>query len=481
MMRPALLSRAATLALLLTTYAAEARAQVVAPLGGEPAICLTQPTAEPCRVVRVEAIILEGLGSTARNVVTRELLFDEGEITSIARIEESMARLRNIGIFREANYQLISRTLPTIEGDDARRGAQRAPSRIVRILLDERWTLLPAFRFAQGGELSSLTVALYDINVAGRAIEIGAQFERLGFSENFFNSDGNAANSYVAWTRLPRFLDSFWYLGADVWSAKRIRPLLDGPSGEVEGGFLLDRLLIRLRAEYEVERYFWAGVGLDYMGDDFSEEFLSQQSIDAQRANFGGLPEAGRAVRLTTFARIGRIDTDDFYQQGWRVSGTMSHSDPAWGAEFRFTQINTEALWLKRLPWRSNLALRASVNLGNAQQIQHLYYIGGLSEVRGYADSRFRGQNAWFANAEYRVAALAHPWIVLQAVGFTDIAGVNDDPTALLSTMSAASAGLGVRIIAPKIYRLVMRFDYAFPIIARDNTIGFSFGAQQFF
>jgi hypothetical protein len=447
-------------------------------LGGEPEICLKVPTAEPCRIVRVEAVLVDGLISTERHVIDRELRFEEGQIASIAQIEDSMARLRNTGLFRSVNYQLIARPLKELEGEAPLKPA-RAQSRIVRIVVDERWTLLPAFLFAQGGDLTSLNIALYDTNVAGKYFELGVEYGRLGYTEDFW-SGGGAANSFVAWARKPRFLDTYWWVSADVWSVKRLRSLYDKDGG-IEGGFLLDRVLLRARAEYEIERQFWAGFGLEYMGDEFSEQFISEERRAAQRANFGGLPDPGRAVRLSGVARIGRVNQDVYQIDGWRVSGTLAHSDPLWGATYRFTQLGAEALWYKSIPWRGNIAARLRVDVGDATQIQHLYYIGGLSEVRGYADSRFRGRNAWVGNLEYRVAPFVADWVVLQGIGFLDAGGVSSNPTKLTSSLDAAAAGVGLRLIVPKIYRLVMRFDYAFPLVAGDNSSGFSFGAQQFF
>jgi hypothetical protein len=444
----------------------------------EAAVCLKAPTTPGCRIVRVEAVLVDGLISTERHVIDRELRFEEGEVTSIARIEESMVRLRNTGLFREVTYQLIARPIKSLDGDEPP-AATRAPARIVRIIVDERWTLLPAFRFAQGGDLTTFSVGLYDINVAGKFMELGVQYDRLGTTEAFWTG-GGAANSFVAWWRKPRFLDSYWWVSADVWSAKRLRTLYaDG--AQVEGGFLLDRLLVRARAEYELEREFWAGLAFDYMDDDFSDRFVVADRSAAQRANFGGLPQGGSASRISAITRLGRVNQDDYRYDGWRVSGVMSHSDPLWGADFRFTQLGVETLFYKMLPWRGNVAARLSVDVGDAEQVQHLYYIGGLSEVRGYADSRFRGSNAWVGNLEYRVAPLATQWIVLQGVVFVDGGGVAGDATKLPTTLSALSTGVGLRIISPKIYRFVIRADYAVPWVATDGTYGFSFGAQQFF
>jgi outer membrane protein assembly factor BamA len=99
--------------------------------------------------------------------------------------------------------------------------------------------------------------------------------------------------------------------------------------------------------------------------------------------------------------------------------------------------------------------------------------------VRGYRDSQFRGNSYWAVNAEYRVAPIASRWFALQMVGFVD-SGATADSLNPFIELDAASVGGGVRIISPKIYGFVARFDYAYPII---NGAGgaLSFGAQQFF
>lgn len=438
----------------------------------EPERCLKEARAYGCRTIRVEAIVLEGLERTHRKVITREILFKEGGYASKRQLDESVTRLLNLGIFREVTYELITQRVP---GDDvASQG--KYPRRVVKLKFDERWTTLPAFKFAQGGGVTQFVVGLYDVNVLGRYLELGAQYDRLGYTDTFYN--GDAANSYVVWFRDPRFLDKFLWVGADLWSVKRIRTLYD-ERGDAEGGFLLERLMLVLRLEHEIDRWLRAGVNLELMSDDFSYDFIPQERQDLQQRTFGKLPDSGKAFVFRGTAKFGRVNQDDYNYDGLLFTQSLAHSDTLWGADFRFTQLESELRWYKKLPWRSNLALRLGLGLGSTQQIQHLYYLGGLDRVRGFVDSRFRGSNYWSANAEYRIAPFASRWLVVQPTAFIDAATASDAPGEL-THLDAASAGLGLRIISPKIYRFVMRFDYAFAL--KDNVdAAFSFGAQQFF
>lgn len=443
---------------------------------GEPEACLDDASVDGCVRVRVDAVQIEGMFRTHRSVVLRELLFSEGDVASMRQIEESMTRLRNLGLFREVTYALATQL---VAGPDGVIPAQDpdAPGRVLQITVDERWTLMPGFSFSQGGDLTSLRASVYDVNAFGRYLELGFQYGRIGRSETFLDLDG-AANSFVLWARDPRFLDSFWRVGVDLWSYTRLRAYY-APDGSVEGGFLLQRLIAVLRAEQELNRWLRVGGTLEIMSDTFTLDLLSDTVAQAQQTNFGGPPPSNRAVIARAVARLGRVNRDDFYYDGWDVSAFLGHSDPLFGATLRFTQLEAIARAYKRIPWNGNLAFRARVATTNATAIQHIYYLGGLDRVRGYRDSSFRGQQYWSVNAEYRVAPLANPWIVLQPIAFVD-AGSAGDGGATFARVDAASVGGGLRVILPRVYGFVARFDYAFPLVNVGGP-GFSFGAQQFF
>src|SRR5690554_2035525 len=60
-----------------------------------------------CSCYRVDAILIEGLLRTRRSVVERELFFVEGEVATVDQVEESIQRLRNTGLFRLVEYELV--------------------------------------------------------------------------------------------------------------------------------------------------------------------------------------------------------------------------------------------------------------------------------------------------------------------------------------------------------------------------------------
>lgn len=440
-------------------------------------VCLAAPFAESCQVVKIDAILVTGLLRTKRHVVTRELLFDEGDYASLEQIQESMQRLRNLGIFRHADFELVSHKVPLPDGSMPRELNPKRPSRVLKIKVDERWTLLPFGSFVQGGGLTSGSAGLFDVNLFGRYLEAGFQYSRLGESDSFWRS-GGAANSFMVWFVQNRFMDTYTRMGVDLRRALRQRRVYT-EAGDVEGGFTLERSLATLHVNREMLRWLRVGASLELAHDNFSSRFIDEESTLLQVQNFGGLPEDSRVYMLRWNMALGRLNSDDFYVDGWRVFGAVGHTNKVWGATQTFSDFDVTARYYKKLKWRGNLAMRAQLGMTNTDYIQYLNYMGGLNRVRGYRDSRFRGRTAWSVNAEYRVAPLATRWVVLQGVGFVD-AGAVGERSVTIDRVDALSVGGGIRIISPKIYGLIMRADYAFPLTPGEPS-RLSFGAGQFF
>ena len=441
-------------------------------------LCIEQPLSSVCQVVKVDALLVVGAVRTRREVITRELLFEEGAYASISQIEESIQRLRNLGIFREVTYELLSKKVPLPDGTMPAELSSKRPSRLLKITVDERWTLLPFGSFAQGGGLTSTSLGFFDVNLFGRYLEAGIQYSRLGQSDTFWKREG-AANSFMLWFSQPRFLNTYTRVGFDVRRALRQRRIYDEETGEKEGGFTLQRDLAVLRLNREFLRWFRAGATVELIHDAFSSRFLDDETIALQLANFGDVPERARVYMLRWHASLGRVNSDDFYVDGWSVASSVGHSDELWMSTQTFTDIDFLASYYKRLPWRGNLAMRAHLGMTNTDLIQFYNYIGGLNRVRGYRDSRFRGRGAWSVNAEYRIAPVATRWVVLQGVGFVDV-GATADRALAFDRVDALSVGGGIRLISPKIYGLIMRADYAFPLTPGESS-RLSFGGGQFF
>ncbi len=403
-------------------------------------------------VWRVNAIEIQGLDRTKRFVVERELTFRAGGLVTLSQLEESVQRLRNIGLFRVADYTLVPRNVTGIEVD-------------VVIVVDERWTTLPFFSISAGGDLFSLLAGIYDVNIFGRYLEAGGSYRRLGDT-----------NSFLLWLHDPRFLNERQFVGAQFWWSSRIRYLYD-KSGEPEGGYLRERRSIVLLTDREISRDLSIGGGLILQHDRFSYDLVQDDIAQKQRVT--GLPQGQEHGVLNLSVAVGHIDQDSYLREGVRLTQTFGASNQLWGSSESYVASGTQLLAFKRFAGKQNIGLRFGVGMTSAEHIENQFFLGGLDTVRGFFDSRFRGPFYWFLNSEYRVPSLDHRWIVLHHVLFFDAAGVSDRASQLWDA-DGTSAGIGLRIISPKIYQFVARIDYAIPL-SGTGTTPISFGVQQFF
>lgn len=401
----------------------------------------------------IESVEFVGLERTREHVVMRELSFEPGQRVAAEEIDESVQRLRNLGLFRIAEHTLVE----TTEGRFH-----------LVITVDERWTLLPFGNIRFGGNLFSLTAGLFEINVLGRYIETGVQYNRLGDS-----------NSFLVWLQDPRFLDRRLLFGVDVAWTNRNRGFYERASGSFEGAYSRLRRQARVFANQEIENWLAVGLTLSAQADSFSFDLVSQEAQDSYLSSFDSLPESSRVFTVATTLRLGRINTYSYNFEGVRLVQSLAHSDPIWGATQRQTTAFTEVRAFARMPLKINLATRLGFGTTTADHIEQQFFVGGFGTLRGHLDSRFRGKHTWYGNAEVRMPSFDDPWFVLQHTVFLDAASATDRPSQLWR-IQGASTGVGVRVIIPKIHGFIARADYAFSL-AGDGQASLSFGAQQFF
>lgn len=423
------------------------------------------PTDVPLQTYRIDAIVVRGLTRTKREVVERELLFEEGDHATIYDIQESIQRLRNLGLFRWASFELRDERIPLPDGTFSA-PADGAEPRVLHIQVDERWTLIPFFTVAQGGGILSIAVGAFDINVFGRYFESGVQYNRFGDT-----------NSVLAWFYDPRFLNERLFAGVSASWTNRVRFFFNN-DGELDGGYFRERRSVVGALNREWHPWFRTGFQARLAYDSFSYDLIPDSAFEAQEAR-GGLPEAVFDIPLTASFSLGDIDQYSYLREGVLLSGALQIADDLWGSELDYIEGSATARGFLRLPFSSNIGARVGVGATTARDLEHLFYLGGFSAVRGYVDARFRGTHYWYANAEFRIPSLDSRWLVLQHIAFVDATGVGDSFGAL-GGVDGASAGVGLRILSPKIYSLVARFDYAFPLLG-SRFSQFSFGSQQFF
>lgn len=414
------------------------------------------------RQVYVDDVSIEGLQRTEPYVVHRELLVEAGDTASLDTIEESVQRVRNTGLFRKVRYELV-------EVPDVAEGTYELPEGVrpaaLQIVVDEKWTTLPIFSFNRGGGTYRLVVGAFDDNLLGHYIGVGGQYERLGDAKSFYG-----------WLYHPRMFGQRLRGGIDVGTQNRGYTLFDD-SGEVDGGFLLNRFTVGTYLRKEWLWWFRTQVSLRYVNDDFSYNLLSPAIEDLQRQR--GLPPESHATIGSLAAMFGRIDQDNYRFDGTMFSVSVSHANDSLGSSRTYTKLLAGVTHFEPLPLKSTLAGRLAAGTGDVDAIQDRFYLGGLDTVRGFPSDRFTGDQYWLANLEYRIPSLDTRWVVLQHVAFADASGISDDFSDF-ATLSGASAGVGLRFIVPKIQGFIARIDYAFPLYG-DVTNPISLGGGQFY
>lgn len=412
---------------------------------------------------RVDAIVVEGLLRTHRDVVERELLFEEGETASVDEVEESVQRLRNTGIFRTVDYEFVDRRIDAadIDADD-----YEDDGRLLWLTVDERFTISPSFRFGRGGDTLHLLLGVQDVNIGGTFLQGGVTYSRLG-----------DANSFSVWLREPRFLDGRQALTGRAALNNRIYTLYDG-DGEIEGGFLRVRRAVALSLNREWSRWFRTGVSSSFSADTFSYSMIGDERRAAQNQR-GGLYEPMQTVRVGMDATFGQIDSFEYRREGTDLQTLADQYFHFGDVHPRSNRFRLRLRHFLLLPLESTLALRGELGFRTTEPAHMQFFAGGLDTVRGTYDNRFRGPHHWLANAEYRITTFKNDWLILQNVAFVDGVAVENQPADLLG-LTAVTTGLGVRLISRDFHGMVIRLDYAPPILGADGP-GISFGAGQFF
>lgn len=400
----------------------------------------------------IAAITVQGLSRTKESVVQRELLIREKQPLKLTDLSESIVRLKNLRIFSEVNVSLY-----LDEQQDV----------YIVIHLQEVWTTIPIVKFASGGDTTYFVAGAYDINVLGKYLELGAQYES-------WNSEPGG----VVWFREPRFLNKRLRFGGDLWSVKRPHDLLE-PDGQKVGSYVLYTRRLNLFFDSELSEKITAGVGAEvkldkYIGVDLSGAV--NDPISQQLAN----DEDSKSVLARAYIKLGRLDYDNYLLHGalseFTYSGTLSASDE----NYYHSEWDNRIFW--RLFSKSNLGARLRFAATNSDELRDLYYIGGFENVRGYLDGQLRGKRYWQSNIEFRTSVYQWRWLVLQSNVFFDVAQLINPTTSIESNNDDIfhSVGLGLRLISPNVYRFVGRLDLAVDT-SHPATSRFSFGVQQFF
>lgn len=377
----------------------------------------------------VDRLEVEGLWRTKPHVVDRELPWKPGDVVTAEDWELGLLRLSNLGIFSRVDGRI----------------EEREDGRVAVLDLEERWTIMLMLQGGLGGGSYWFRTGLYDINTLGRYVETGALYERF-----------DIYNGFQVWTRMPRFLDERQelYIAAD----RLVRP---------RPGFSLVRTGLHTEYSRELTETLTLGGKLEGVMDRFVNPLIGDPAF----------PADSESIIAGAWLRVGRVDVRRLLHTGWHVDVKPSVGFTNAPGKLAFGQLFVESLLFKIVnPW---LVLGARIQAGatTETQEQHRFYLGGLDTMRGYPDNHVRTDRYAFTNLEARFVAFDSTYLALMPTLFVDAAVAHDDRN---GNLGLVSAGPGIRILVPRLYRSGIRLDLPFPLTPAGKP-SVSFGVYQFF
>jgi outer membrane protein assembly factor BamA len=342
------------------------------------------------------------------------------------------------------------------------------------IQVDEKWTTIPVVRGDYGGGTPLTVVGVYDINVLGRLLTAGGEMRKYG----------DAPPGYVIFGRDPRNSGGRNFFGAEHWREIRVRQFYDD-KGKENGILETDSTLTRLIASTPFTRDFTSKAtfawryGLDL---EFLNERTPTFKPDSEYSGTEKLPaglkisESKKQTRLLATLVYDNVDINQIEMEGLRTKVRLG---PNISAGKNYSVAEFDGFYFHMAPLGINVASHMFLGQATLNAPSTQYFLGGFDSVRGLPDGVAYGTRFAFANLELRKIALKRKYLWLQPVIFAD-AGNADNDWNTLSDQVRSSAGMGIRLAVPQVYRLILRIDYA---VSTDGTgtRGFTAGMNQFF
>lgn len=332
----------------------------------------------------------------------------------------------------------------------------------------EKWTTIPIFKFNSGGGAKQFIFGVYDPNVLGERIELGAQYETL-----------EGAPSFVLWNKNPRLFNSLFFYDLQLWNTKRIRLKYDQ---DLNSPLITKALLLQTEKLYfafgkEFLNNTKIRTSLERQIDKFSTDLVPQKFLDQTIGQI--IPDDVKTTLIGLQFDYSKLKSTRNVQTGSSTSLSYKLGLVDSNSNQNFNALKFDYLYYDFVGSDLLFSQRVQLGLTDTNILQHWNYLGGLESIRGFADNRFASKNYWLSNSELRHFTFENPNYIAQSVVFVDALGI-DESDRSIQNITALSGGIGARFIFPKIYRLILRIDYAKPIVNEDEQF-LNFGIQQFF
>jgi len=463
-------------------------------------------------------------------VIRSQLLFEEGDLVDVQKIEES-AR-----ILRTRNYLTTAYILPEANCGDAID---------ILVVTQDSWSLEPEVSFSQNADDSESGFALSDDNVLGTGNSVSIGYEkdadrssiRYSFSNPHFlnkplavklsfaeTSDGD--NSSINISRPFYSLNTPWATGIQLEDNSEVSIIRSG--GEVINEY-------RHQQIYQ-EAYFGIAsditpthtrrlyVGLTKEEDDFFEidetvlgipeyrkavyPWIGYQFIENKFGVFKNVNQIQRAediaLGLNVDFRIGYGGTsldsaDELFRYKGKITNVLDVSDThilEMSAEFdgRYNSnsgnkdssvIGGELAYNYFINDKNRWYFRTRFDVGQDLLQHEQLTVGDITGMRGYPTDFQRGDKRYIINLERRYFSDIHLFNLVRMGGvvFFDVGRAWDNNDEV-SNPVLVDVGFGLRLSSSKVrVGNVIHIDVAAPLTARDGVSDFQVlvGAEQRF
>jgi outer membrane protein assembly factor BamA len=329
----------------------------------------------------------------------------------------------------------------------------RADGKTLIIDVSEKWTLIPVIRGAYGGGTPLRVFGVYDIHSFGRRLTLGAEGRKYG----------DAPWSTVGFLRAPYLARGRVNAGLELWRDHRIQDLYDEDLNEI-GEITYDQVRTKGRIAFGSRRAH-TKYGLDF-------ELVKGRSDDSEGPSELGRCTDGWCGLILPTVIFDNVIIDNVSMDGLRAIARWGLIQESAGSFAEF-----ETYYYQPLGFDLELALHGFARKSSTATTETVVFLGGFDSVRGFPDGAAFGNEAGFANAELRWLAAKFEYVWLQFGPFADFGAAKLGES---DFRRLASAGFGLRLAIPQVYRLVFRLDYGWSLAGKRSQ-GISAGMNQFF
>ena len=431
--------------------------RVPAPRSGWLLVCLlswasaaSAQTGEPSGTVGHIDVRIVGRQSTSARHVQRSMRSVRGQPFDAQTFENDLQRIRN--------YEVFTR----VDGHATQRGDEVD----LEVRVEDRWTIVPAFRPSIGAGVQIYKLGIRDSNFLGRNQNLvllgGPYLSRIetNWVAGWIWNARQFAGRHELWTFGGRdyFVDSYYDYG----------------TGEPTSDVRVETLHADAMFWYRIDEFarvpVQPGVGV-YASSRRFTLLRGQPPVD-------GLAPRSTFVRPRLGLKLGRVDFAHYRYRGadlvasafrqFAVEGTPGF----WGGELEARYFARPFNWL-------NLAFRARADVRNNVHSADDVAYGGLDRVRGFPFNWLRGKRAGVLNSEARI--LIHESLLdlvfLQGVVFYDVAVTGGRDQARV----AQSLGLGTRLAVIPVFGMFSRLDVARSLTDGSLSFDIGLGIREFF